>query len=153
MKSYDEKIWSYDIRIDGLLATAWTDYTFYLGEKLLHCGVNAFQLFKSDEGWKVIHITDTRSREGCQAEAQDEAQVVNDFIDAWHKAAATADEDTFFGSMTADGIYIGTDASERWLRDDMREWSKKYFERESAWAFTATKKRRLFFGGWTRGLV
>ena len=48
-------------------------------------------------------------------------------MNAWHKAAATADEDTFFGSMTADAIYIGTDATERWLRDELKEWSKEYF--------------------------
>ena len=38
----DEKIWSYDVNIDGNLATVWTDYTFYLNEKMSHCGVNAF---------------------------------------------------------------------------------------------------------------
>ena len=41
---WDERIWSYDVQIDGRLATAWTEYTFYLGEKQLHCGVNAFTL-------------------------------------------------------------------------------------------------------------
>ena len=39
---WDEKIWSYDIRVDEPLATAWTEYTFYLGDKQLHCGTNAF---------------------------------------------------------------------------------------------------------------
>lgn len=56
-------------------------------------------------------------------------------VDNWHHAAATADEDTFFGSMTSDGIYIGTDASEYWLRDELKRWSEKYFERDSAWVF------------------
>lgn len=63
---YDEKIWDYEIQIDGLLATAWTNYTFFVGDKLSHCGVNAFQLFKSADGWKIIQITDTRNREGCR---------------------------------------------------------------------------------------
>lgn len=58
------------------------------------------------------------------------------FLDAWHRAAAEADEDVFFGSMAEDGIYLGTDASERWLRDEMAAWAKPYFENESAWAFT-----------------
>ena len=43
---WDERIWSYDVRMDGRLATVWTDYTFYLDDKMLHCGVNAFHLFK-----------------------------------------------------------------------------------------------------------
>ncbi len=63
---WDEKIWSYDIRIDGNLASVWTDYSFYLGENLRHCGVNAFHLFKTEEGWKIIQITDTRRKENCK---------------------------------------------------------------------------------------
>jgi hypothetical protein len=38
--------------------------------------------------------------------------------------------------MTENGIYLGTDKTEKWTRDEMKEWSKEYFERESAWAFT-----------------
>lgn len=129
---YDEKIWSYDIKIDGRLATAWTEYTFYLDKQLLHCGVNAFELFKSDEGWKIIGITDTRRKDNCKAEPK---YVINEMIDNWHKAAARADEDVFFGSMTEDCIYIGTDKSERWLRDDMKTWSAEFFKRDKAWDF------------------
>ncbi|MCB9285868.1 MAG: nuclear transport factor 2 family protein [Lewinellaceae bacterium] len=143
-QTYNEQIWSYDIRIDGLLATAWTEYTFFLGDQLSHCGVNAFQLFKSSEGWKISHITDTRRREGCPASAPDEAAAINALLDGWHKAAATADEEVFFGSMTADGIYLGTDASERWLRDELRTWAKAAFERDTAWAFSP-HNRQLYF--------
>jgi hypothetical protein len=65
---FDEKIWSYDIRIDGNLASVWTEYSFYLGKNLRHCGVNAFHLFKSDEGWVITQITDTRRKENCKTE-------------------------------------------------------------------------------------
>ncbi|HMQ48833.1 MAG TPA: nuclear transport factor 2 family protein [Saprospiraceae bacterium] len=137
---YDEKIWSYDIQIDGLLATAWTEYSFFLGDQFSHCGVNAFQLFNSDEGWKILHITDTRRRENCHTTQPDDQALIHQLMDAWHHAAAVADEDVFFGSMTEDGIYLGTDASERWLRDELKAWSAKYFERESAWAFTPSNR-------------
>ncbi len=63
---YDERISGYEIKIDGLLASVWTPYQFYLGEQFSHCGVNAFHLFKSEEGWKITHITDTRRREDCE---------------------------------------------------------------------------------------
>lgn len=141
---WDERIWSYDVRIDGRLATAWTDYTFFLDDKMLHCGVNAFHLFKGENGWKITQITDTRRREGCQTEPNADLATINKLMDAWHHAAAVADEDTFFGSMTADGIYLGTDATERWLRDEMKEWSKQYFAKESAWAFTANDRQVYF---------
>ncbi|MBX2840799.1 MAG: hypothetical protein KTR26_03455 [Flammeovirgaceae bacterium] len=64
-KIFDEKILSYDIKIDGHFATAWTEYKFYLGQEFSHCGVNAFHLFKSEEGWKITQITDTRRKEDC----------------------------------------------------------------------------------------
>jgi ketosteroid isomerase-like protein len=141
---FDERIWSYDVNIDGNLATAWTEYTFFLGEKMSHCGVNAFQLFKSAEGgWKIIHIADTRRREGCRTEPYDDEAAIDSLLNAWHHAAAVADEDAFFGSMAAGAVYLGTDATERWLRDDMKAWSAKYFERESAWAFTP-KNRQVY---------
>lgn len=65
---YDEKIWSYEVRIDGILASVWTEYTFYVGEKMSHCGVNAFHLFKGKDGWKITQITDTRRRSDCKEE-------------------------------------------------------------------------------------
>ncbi len=137
---YDEKIWSYDVNIDGTLATAWTDYTFYVGERMSHCGVNAFQLAKTEAGWKIIHITDTRRRQNCQTQEEYLEPILNAFMDNWHKAAATADEDVFFGSMAEDGVYIGTDASEYWLRDEMKEWAKEYFEKDTAWDFTPLER-------------
>lgn len=63
---WDERIWDAEVRIDGNLATAWMKYAFYLGAEFSHCGVDAFQLFKDEDGWKVFHIADTRRREGCE---------------------------------------------------------------------------------------
>ena len=137
---YDEKIWSYKIRIDDNLASAWTDYTFYVGEKQSHCGVNAFHLVHTNQGWKISHIIDTRRKTNCQTAFSNAKEEVNTLMDNWHKAAATADEAVFFGSMTPDGIYIGTDAEERWGRDEMATWSKEYFEKDSAWDFTTLKR-------------
>lgn len=65
-KVYDEPIWNTEIKIDGLLAQVWTDYAFYLGDSFSHCGVDAFQLFKTQEGWKIFHLTDTRRRDNCE---------------------------------------------------------------------------------------
>lgn len=62
---WDERISDLQIRIDGPLATAWMNYTFYAGATRSHCGVNAFELVKMADGWKVTHIADTRRREGC----------------------------------------------------------------------------------------
>lgn len=134
---WDEQIWSYDVRIDGPMAQVWTEYTFYLGNNMSHCGVNVFEMINLDQGWKISAITDTRRKTNCTTKVEAE---VDALMDDWHNAAATADELIFFGSMTDDAIYIGTDASERWTRGEMIEWSKEYFKRESAWSFTTVSR-------------
>lgn len=62
---WDEQISSYKISIDGELASAWTPYKFFVGEKFSHCGVNSFQLAKLNEQWQIIYIVDTRRRTDC----------------------------------------------------------------------------------------
>ncbi len=63
--SLDEPIWDPVIQVSDRLATVWVKYAFYANEEFSHCGVDAFQLFKSDEGWKIFQITDTRRRADC----------------------------------------------------------------------------------------
>ena len=64
--TWNEPIWDLEIRIDGNLAQAWTQYAFYLGNQFSHCGVDAFQLFRTDQGWKIFQLTDTRRKQNCQ---------------------------------------------------------------------------------------
>lgn len=64
-KSFKEKILSYDIRIDGNMANAWTPYEFWFDGNFSHCGVNSFQLIKEDDKWKIIYLVDTRRRDDC----------------------------------------------------------------------------------------
>lgn len=62
---FDERITFDQVLIDSKLASVWTNYKFYLGEKFSHCGVNSFTLVKEDEGWKISHIIDTRRKLNC----------------------------------------------------------------------------------------
>jgi hypothetical protein len=64
-EKYDERIVITKVLIDANLASVWTDYKFYVGEKFSHCGVNSFQLFKGEDGWKIIYIIDTRRKDNC----------------------------------------------------------------------------------------
>ncbi|MBW3661018.1 MAG: nuclear transport factor 2 family protein [Gemmatimonadetes bacterium] len=64
--TWDERIRNVEIRVDDRLATAWMEYVFFLGDELGHCGVNAFQLSKTADGWKVTQIADTRRQVGCE---------------------------------------------------------------------------------------
>ena len=58
----EERVLNYEIRLDAQMATAWTPYEFYVNEKRSHCGVDAFQFFKTEKGWKITTIADTRRK-------------------------------------------------------------------------------------------
>lgn len=61
----EERLLSYDIKTDGLMAIAWTPYTFYFNEQVSHCGVNVFSLIKRNGHWFIMGITDTRRKKSC----------------------------------------------------------------------------------------
>lgn len=63
---YSEPIWDVKIDIDGNMAQVWARYAFYVDKNFHHCGVDAFQLFKASEGWKIFQLADTRQEEGCK---------------------------------------------------------------------------------------
>jgi hypothetical protein len=61
----DERITASEVKVDGALASVWASYSFYIGERFSHCGVDAFHLVRTPEGWRIIDLADTRRREGC----------------------------------------------------------------------------------------
>ncbi len=62
---WDERIRNEQVLLDGTLAVVWAEYSFYVGEKFSHCGVDAFQLAQGPEGWQIVALADTRRKEGC----------------------------------------------------------------------------------------
>lgn len=59
---FEERILSYNIQVDGIMANVWTPYEFYINGKLSHKGVNNFTLFKDTSGWRIIYLIDTRRK-------------------------------------------------------------------------------------------
>ena len=45
---------------DDNLAVVWARYRFLVDGKSSHCGVDSYQLVRSDAGWKLLHIVDTQ---------------------------------------------------------------------------------------------
>ncbi|HEX8014720.1 MAG TPA: nuclear transport factor 2 family protein [Flavobacterium sp.] len=73
-----------------------------------------------------------------------EKDKINQTLDAWHKAAADVKFEAYFNAMTEDAIYIGTDATENWIKPDFKTWAKPYFDKGTTWNFTALE-RHIFF--------
>jgi hypothetical protein len=62
---YDERIVYGAIKIDGDLACVWAPAKFYLGDQFDHCGVDAFQLIRTADGWKVFSLVHTARKDNC----------------------------------------------------------------------------------------
>ena len=69
---------------------------------------------------------------------------INLILNHWHKAAAEANFNNYFNAMTDDAIFIGTDATENWNKQEFIKFSKPFFDRGKAWNFTALE-RNIYF--------
>ena len=60
-----ERSWDPEVRIDGDLAQLWTAYDFYVDGQFSHCGIDAFHMVRTGDGWKIAQVTYTRRTEDC----------------------------------------------------------------------------------------
>ena len=74
------------------------------------------------------------------AQVKTEKETINNTLNNWHKAASEANFDTYFGLMTNDAVFIGTDATENWQNKEFKTFSKPYFDKGKAWSFTAIER-------------
>lgn len=65
-------------------------------------------------------------------------------IDDWHAAAAAADEERYFGHMSEDSVFLGTDATERWTKLQFREYAHPHFAKGKAWSFKSVRRDVAF---------
>jgi hypothetical protein len=76
--------------------------------------------------------------------AQAPSKPVDAVLDDWHRAAAAADEARYFSHFAANGVFMGTDATERWTAAEFRQWAKPHFDRKAAWNFTPRDRHVSF---------
>ncbi len=57
------------------------------------------------------------------AQSNDDEAAIAAVLDAYHAAAATGDWDNYFDLMSDDGVFLGTDASERWPKEVFRQYA------------------------------
>jgi hypothetical protein len=61
-------------------------------------------------------------------------------IDDWHDAAARADEARYFAHFARGGVFLGTDASERWDVAAFRAYAHPRFAQGKAWSFRSARR-------------
>ena len=66
--------------------------------------------------------------------------VVASVLDGFHAAAAAADEEKYFAALAPGAVFLGTDATERWTKDEFRQFAHPYFAKGKAWTYKATSR-------------
>ena len=78
---------------------------------------------------------------GCQNKNDDEIiSLLNQKIDNWHNSASKANYDDYINFIANDGIFIGTDVSERWTKTEFADFSKLCFDKGKTWSFYAKER-------------
>lgn len=80
---------------------------------------------------------------GC-AGAEPSRAPIDRVLDDWHAAAAAADEEGYFALFAPDAVFLGTDATERWTREEFRAYAHARFETGTGWTYTGRDRHVAF---------
>jgi hypothetical protein len=73
----------------------------------------------------------------------DEAQSIAATLDAFHAAASKADFNGYFSLFAPDGVFLGTDATERWTVEEFKAYAKPSFDKGHGWTYAAVEGKRF----------
>ncbi len=65
-------------------------------------------------------------------------------LDNWHLAAAKGDFDGYFDVTTDDFVFLGTDPTERWTKEEFKTFCKPHFADSSGWDFKKINRNWVF---------
>ncbi len=66
---------------------------------------------------------------------ESEVAKIEAVLDDFHAAASAAEEERYFAHFAPGGVFFGTDASERWTRDQFRAYVHPYFSQGKGWTY------------------
>jgi hypothetical protein len=85
------------------------------------------------------------------ARAASATEEIGELLDRFHKAASAARFDEYFGLFAPDGIFIGTDAEERWTLAEFKAYTKPYFDKGRGWTYLPVAAPASCGGSTARG--
>ncbi len=65
---------------------------------------------------------------------------LDSLLDQWHQAAAASNFNVYFDFMDEDFVFLGTDPSERWTKQEFASFCKPYFDAGKGWDFKKIKR-------------
>jgi hypothetical protein len=66
--AWDDRLLDPVVHVDGMIAVVWSHYKFTVrytekgvAHSPSHCGVETFQLYRTNSGWKIVNFADTHA--------------------------------------------------------------------------------------------
>ncbi len=78
---------------------------------------------------------------GVRRDAQEPRARVEAVLDQFHQAASKCDLAGYFRHFSERGVFLGTDASERWSRAEFQAFCEPYFARGQGWTYTPVERQ------------
>lgn len=72
--------------------------------------------------------------------ASSDEQSIAKVLNSFHQAAADAQAKPYFNLLSQDAVFLGTDASERWSKDEFKAFVVPYFSKGTGWLYTPTER-------------
>lgn len=94
----------------------------------------------------LITLVSCESNEKSNAKTHERPNIenLNRQIDNWHQAATDMDADTYFGMMSPESIFIGTDKTENWTKAEFEALYRPYFAEGKSWDFKRIERNWYF---------
>ncbi len=69
-----------------------------------------------------------------------DSAAISRVLDDFHDAASKADETRYFSHFASNGVFLGTDATERWTVAQFREYAHARFATGRGWTYTLVER-------------
>ena len=66
---------------------------------------------------------------------------ITNVLDDFHEAAAKADFEKYFRHWTEASVFLGTDATERWVGNEFKEFARPHFEKGKGWKYVPRDRK------------
>jgi len=64
-------------------------------------------------------------------------------LDDFHDAASKADFKRYFDHFAVNGVFLGTDATERWSVNEFKKYAKPHFDKGKVWTYVSKSRNIL----------
>ena len=72
--------------------------------------------------------------------AANDEQNIETVLNSFHQAAADAKAKPYFDLLSQDAVFLGTDATERWSKDEFKAFVEPYFLQGKGWLYTPVER-------------